>query len=73
MKFRILMLPALLILTTSCGTIERMNCLVNQSTQSIHCNRMAVERSSEVIRDNGQLIDQSNEVLEQNRRALEKM
>ena len=73
MKKGILLAPILLLCLTGCGTAERMNCLVKQSTQSIHCNRMAIERSTEVIKENGELIERSNKVLEENRRSLEAM
>jgi hypothetical protein len=69
----LLIAPILLGCLTGCGTMERMKCMIKESTQSIHCNRQAVERSTEVIRENGELIDQSTEVLKENRKGLEAM
>ncbi len=73
MKKRLLIAPVLLLGLAGCGTAERMNCLINQSTESINWNRMAVERSTEIIRENGELIEQSNKVLEENSRKLKTM
>jgi len=68
-----LMFLALLVALSGCGTVERMNYLVNSSTESIHCNRMAVERSTEVINHNSHLIQESTGALEKNRQVLESM
>jgi len=73
MKLGYLIIPALLFLSTGCGTMERMNHLVNQSTEAIHCNRMAVEKSTETIRKNAGHIDGSNRALKENHEALQNM
>jgi len=68
-----LLIPVFLVLTTGCGTMERMTHLIEQSTQSIHYNRMAVERSTEVIKENSEHIQGSSHAIEQNRKALQSM
>lgn len=60
-----------LISLTSCGTINRMNALINESSYAIEANRQAIDRSSEVIHQNARLIDQSSKAIEENRRHLE--
>jgi len=68
-----LLIPVLLVFATGCGTMEQMTHLINESTDSIHCNRMAVERSTEVIKENKGHIEGSSRAIEQNRQALESM
>lgn len=56
---------------TGCGTVEKMNRLVNESTCSINANADAIERSTEAVRRNAALVDASNRAIEENRRLLE--
>ncbi len=73
MKRILLLLPCVLLGSTSCSTVTRLNCMINQSTQSIYANQEAVDRSTEVIRKNARLIEESNRAIEENRRLLESM
>lgn len=65
------LIPVMLITMTSCGTVQRLNCMIEQSTESIHANREAIESSTYVIQRNAQLIDESSKAIEENRRHLE--
>jgi hypothetical protein len=60
-----------LIHLTSCGTLDRMTCLVNQSTDSIYANIEVVETSTAVIRQNSQLVDESSKTIEENHKLLQ--
>ncbi len=71
MKKLLILMPIVLLTLASCGTIDRMNGLINQSTESIHCNREVIERSTETIRHNGELINQSTRALEEKRHQLD--
>lgn len=56
---------------SSCDTVDRMNCLVNQSTESIQANSEAVAYSSAVIQQNARLVTDSSQAIEANRLLLE--
>ena len=73
MKRFIFLLPCVLLCSASCSTINRLNCMINQSTWSIYANQEAVDRSTEVIRQNARLIEQSNRAIDENKRLLESM
>jgi hypothetical protein len=60
--------PVLLLLLTGC-----MNNLIDESTNSINANAMAIQRSTEVIHENAQLIEESNKVVAENQRLLKQM
>ncbi|NGX58402.1 MAG: hypothetical protein K940chlam3_01309, partial [Chlamydiae bacterium] len=49
MKPGLILLPIISLSLSGCGTMEQMNRLIDESTESIQCNRIAVERSTEVI------------------------
>lgn len=68
---KIYALPVALIMFTSCGTVNNLNSMIEESTTSIYLNREAIERSSEVIRQNAMIIEQSNQAIEENRKHLE--
>lgn len=71
MKCYFFFLPLSLLSLTACGTIDRMNCLVNQSTCSIQANAEAVQWSTCVIQQNAQLVEETNRVIEENHRLLQ--
>lgn len=71
MKVQLLFLGVVTLLLPGCGKIEKMNRMVDESTQAIHCNRIAVEQSTCVIRQNIQIIEESNKAIEENRKHLE--
>jgi predicted small secreted protein len=58
---------------TSCGTIRRMNELIQESGDAIRLNREAIERNTEAIKKNKEMIDQSNRAIEDNRHHLEQL
>lgn len=58
---------------TGCSVADRLNGLVNESTDSINHNRETVERSTEVINRNAQLINETNRVIAENRELIEKL
>jgi len=70
-KFQLLALPIALATLTACGTIDRLNCLVNQSTESISANAQAVQWNTCVVQQNAQLVQETNRAIEENRRLLE--
>lgn len=55
----------------SCDTVNRMNCLVNQSTYAIYENAQAVQTSTAVVQQNRQIIEESTRALQANHRLLE--
>lgn len=61
----------LLLSLTSCGTMNEMLCLINDSTEAITYNRYAVENSTEVIYENAAVVNASTKTLQENRRVLE--
>lgn len=58
-------------LSTSCGTIQRMNTLVTDSTDSINANREAIEYDTMVIQENARIIDDSTRTIQENRRLID--
>jgi hypothetical protein len=75
MKSRTLLvvLPFFSLGLTGCGQAEKMICLINQSTYTIHENREAIEASTYEIQRNRQLVEQSSRAIEENNRHLEQM
>lgn len=71
MKAQLFLLAVLVTVLPGCSKIERMNRMVDESTQAIHCNRIAIEHSTAVIRENIHYIEESNKAIEENRRHLE--
>lgn len=71
MKKYLLIYGAILSIFTGCDTVNRLNSLVHQSSNSIDANREAVEYNTMVILRNKQLVGESNRTLEENRRGLE--
>lgn len=71
MKVQFFLMALLTVALPGCGKIERMNRMVDESTQAIHCNRVAIEHSTAVIRKNIQTIEESNKAIEENRKNLE--
>lgn len=71
MKICTTLFPILLAILSSCGTAERLNCLINQSTASIHANREIVEMNTQMIRHNAQVINASTETIKENQHQLE--
>lgn len=65
------LLPLCLMSFTGCGTIQKMNDLVNESTCSIEANSYAIERANQVIQRNAQLVQQSSAAIEENRHHLD--
>lgn len=72
MKKFLFLLPIGLVSLTSCGTINKMNYLVNESTNSIYENAQAVQESTAVIQRNQQIINASTRTLQENRSLIEK-
>ncbi len=56
---------------SSCGTVNRMNALMNESSDSIDANREAVQRSTQLIRENQKKIEASTATIKENRKQLE--
>ena len=73
MKKQWMILSFALLGLTSCGTVNEMICLINNSTEAIYANEEAVEASTEVIRQNAQIISASTEAVKENRHQLEAM
>lgn len=73
MKVQLLLLAVISIALPGCGKIEKMNRMVDESTQAIHCNRIAVEHSTATIRENIHYIEESNKAIEENRKHLESL
>lgn len=73
MKAKYLVFPFALLLLSGCGTADRMNQLVNESTYSINANREAVARSNAVIAENARLIEESTKTIEENGRHLQSL
>lgn len=75
MKKITLMLP--LVLLASCcggpGPVEYMTCLINESTEAINCNRMAIEEDTAAICENIRVTVASTETIAENHRQLESM
>lgn len=67
---RLFILP-LLLGVTSCGTVNRMVDLMNESSESIESNTCAIQRSTQTIRQNARAIQASTETLKANRQSLE--
>jgi hypothetical protein len=67
------LIPIVLLSLTSCGTINKLNCLVNASTDSIYQNAAWVEISTERIRENTRIINESTRAIEENQRHIEAM
>jgi methyl-accepting chemotaxis protein len=65
------LLPFLLVSFTSCGTVQKMNDLVNSSTCSIEANSNAIERANQAIQRNAQLVKESSAAIEENRKHLD--
>lgn len=61
----------LLLSLTSCGTMNEMICLINDSTEAITYNRYAVENSTQAIRENAAVVNASTQTLQENRRVLD--
>jgi hypothetical protein len=66
MRKSIFLIPLIAPMLTGC-----MADMINSSTQSIHQNRMAVERSTEAIRENQESIRKSTETMDKNKRLLD--
>lgn len=62
--------PLVLLSLNSCGTIQQLNDLVNDSTCAIYANREAVQESTQAIEKNGQLIDSSTQTMKENLRQI---
>lgn len=62
---------ALLLSLTSCGTMNEMLCLLNDSTEAITYNRYAIENSTQAICENAAVVNASTRTLQENRRVLE--
>ena len=74
MKPSLIAFPIMLIgMSACCSPIDRMNALINESTDSINSNSAAIQSSTEVIRQNKVLIDQSTQTIQENRKHLESM
>lgn len=71
MKRHACFFPLLMLCFGCCSPIDRLNTLVNASTQSIQANSNAVSRSTSAIRKNGALVEESSNTIEVNRRLLE--
>jgi len=71
MKIGLLLFPFVLLGVSGCGTINRMNSLVNESTNSIYSNVDAVQSSTAAIRTNARLVDESTRTIVENKRLLE--
>lgn len=71
MKKNLMLLPVLAVGLASCGTANQMICLIDQSTEAIHCNREAVESSTVVIDENAMIINASTETIKENGRRLQ--
>lgn len=71
MKCYLYFLPVALLGLTGCGTIDKMNCLVNQSTMAIQANAEAVQLSTCVIQQNARLVEETNKVVQENQHLLE--
>jgi hypothetical protein len=56
---------------SSCGTIDRMNSLVNQSTYAIQENGQAIAQSTEQIRQNQADVEGSTRALQENKKLLD--
>lgn len=65
------LLPLFLMSFTSCGTIQKMNDLVNSSTCSIEANSDAIARANQAIQRNAQLVQESSAAIEENRKHLD--
>lgn len=61
----------ILVASTSCGTIQQMNTLVTDSTDSINANREAVEYDTWVIQENARIINDSTRTIQENRRVID--
>lgn len=71
MKKCSILLPFILLSLGGCATINRMNNLVNESSDSIQANREAVERSTAAIHRNARVVEASTRTIEENRRLIE--
>ncbi len=67
----IFIVPVMMAILPGCGMVNKMNCMVNESTQAIQCNRRAVEMSTRAIRQNIQAVEDSNQAIAENRRQLD--
>ncbi|MEC7839413.1 MAG: hypothetical protein VX777_05195 [Chlamydiota bacterium] len=65
--------PILALTLSSCGIVQKMNNMVDESTRAIHCNRQAVELSTRAIRRNIQAIEESNKAIAENKRQLDEI
>ncbi len=72
MKIFLTILPMTLLSLNSCGTIEQMTCLINESTEAISCNSQAIERDTAAICNNVAIITASTETIKENHHQLEK-
>lgn len=71
MRQSLLLIPIIGGALSGCGTVEKMNRLVNESTCSIDANTDAVQRSTQAVRRNAELVEASNRSIEENRKLLE--
>ena len=72
MKRLLAILPVALLSLNSCGTIEQMTCLIDESSEAICRNREAVEYSTQVIQENAKVIGASTETVKENFQQLQK-
>lgn len=71
MTKQLAIVSALLLSLTSCGTMNEMLCLINDSTEAITYNRYAIENSTQAICENAAVVNASTRTLQENRRVLE--
>lgn len=71
MKSFLILVPLIACALSGCGTVDKMNRLVNESTCSIDANRDAAQRSTQAVRKNAALVEASNRSIEENRKLLE--
>lgn len=72
MKKFFVLAPLMVMSLSGCAKIDQMNSVVQQSTESIHANREAVEINTATIYQNSYFVEESTKALEQNRLLLEK-
>lgn len=57
--------------STSCGTIQKMNTLVTDSTDSINANREAIEYNTQLVQENARIINDSTRTIQENRQVID--
>ncbi|MFV0341200.1 MAG: hypothetical protein ACK5MA_11350 [Parachlamydiaceae bacterium] len=71
MKKSAILIPLMGLALASCGTVDKMNRLVQESTCSIYANSDAIQRSTEAVNRNAALVEASNQAIEENRKVLQ--